>query len=113
MSYYDGTKLLSLLDINGKKPELYMVTTNRTGGKTTWFSSFLVRKFIKKRRYSRYPRYELYETMMQLKPLRLCEICGKPYAIIRQDIYFRPCLCDTCYIWVKGEIDDRDAIEEN
>ena len=49
MSYYDGTKLLSLLDINGKKPEIYMVTTNRTGGKTTWFSSFLVRKFIKKK----------------------------------------------------------------
>lgn len=71
------------------------------------------KKNKKKRRYSRYPRYELYETMMQLKPLCLCEICGKPYAIIRQDIYFRPCLCDTCYIWVKGEIDDRDAIEEN
>ena len=48
MSYYDGTKLLSLLDINGNRPEIYMVTTNRTGGKTTWFSSFLVRKFIKK-----------------------------------------------------------------
>jgi hypothetical protein len=48
VSYYDGTKLLSLLDINGNRPEIYMVTTNRTGGKTTWFSSFLVRKFIKK-----------------------------------------------------------------
>lgn len=70
------------------------------------------KKNKKKRRYSRYPGCELYKTMMQLKPLRRCEICGKPYAIIRQDIYFRPCLCDTCYIGVKGDIDDRDAMEE-
>ena len=37
MSYYDGTKLLSLLDLNNKRPEIYMVTSNRTGGKTTNF----------------------------------------------------------------------------
>lgn len=34
--YYDATKLLSMLDINGKKPEIYMCTTNRTGGKTAY-----------------------------------------------------------------------------
>ena len=34
-TFYDGTKLLSLTDINREKPELYMCTTNRTGGKTT------------------------------------------------------------------------------
>ena len=33
--YYDGTKLLSMKDLDGNKPEVYMVTTNRTGGKTT------------------------------------------------------------------------------
>lgn len=44
--YYDGTKLLSLMDINGNKPEIYMCTTNRTGGKTTYFSRLLVNKFI-------------------------------------------------------------------
>lgn len=43
--YYDGTKLLSLLDINGRKPEIYMCTTNRTGGKTTYFSRLLVNRF--------------------------------------------------------------------
>jgi hypothetical protein len=32
--YYDGTRILSLMDINGNKPELYLITTNRTGGKT-------------------------------------------------------------------------------
>ena len=45
MAYYDGTKLLSMKDINGKNPELFMVTTNRTGGKTTWFNRYLVKKF--------------------------------------------------------------------
>lgn len=45
--YYDGTKLLSMSDINGLKPEIYMCTTNRTGGKTTYFSRLLVNKWLK------------------------------------------------------------------
>ena len=45
--YYDGAKLLSMLDINGEKPEIYMVTTNRTGGKTTYFGRLLVNKWLK------------------------------------------------------------------
>lgn len=45
--YYDGTKLLSLTDINGKKPEVYICTTNRTGGKTTYFGRLLVNRFNK------------------------------------------------------------------
>lgn len=45
--YYDGTKLLSLLDINGNKPEIYMCTTNRSGGKTTYFNRYAVNKFLK------------------------------------------------------------------
>ena len=44
--YYDGTKLLSLNDINGDKPEIYMVTTNRTGGKTTYFGRLCVNRFL-------------------------------------------------------------------
>lgn len=44
--YYNGTKILSLSDINGKKPEIYIVTTNRTGGKTTWFGRYRVNRFI-------------------------------------------------------------------
>lgn len=47
-TYYDGAKLLSLKDINGDKPEIYLCTTNRTGGKTVYFNSYVVRKFIKK-----------------------------------------------------------------
>ena len=45
--YYDGTKLLSLSDINGNKPEIYICTTNRTGGKTTYFGRLLVNRFNK------------------------------------------------------------------
>ena len=47
-TYYDGTKLLSLNDINGNKPELYLCTTNRTGGKTTYFGRLLVNRFLDK-----------------------------------------------------------------
>lgn len=47
MSYYDGTKLLSMKDINGKTPEIFMCTSNRTGGKTTYFGRLAVNKFLK------------------------------------------------------------------
>ena len=46
--YYDGTKLLSMLDINGRKPEIYLCTTNRTGGKTVYFSRLMVNRFLDK-----------------------------------------------------------------
>lgn len=46
-AYYDGTKLLSLTDLDGKQPEILMVTTNRTAGKTTYFGRLCVNKFKK------------------------------------------------------------------
>lgn len=48
IKYYDGTKLLSMLDINGNKPEIYMCTTNRTGGKTTYFGRLCINRFLDK-----------------------------------------------------------------
>lgn len=45
--YYDGTKILSLKDLDGERPEIYLVQTNRTGGKTTYFSRLLVNRFKK------------------------------------------------------------------
>lgn len=45
--YYDGTKLLSMLDINGNRPEIYMCTSNRSAGKTTYFSRLLVNRYLK------------------------------------------------------------------
>ena len=47
IKYYDGTKLLSLMDINGNKPEIYISTSNRTAGKTTYFNRYVVRRFLK------------------------------------------------------------------
>lgn len=44
--YYDGTKLLSLRDIDGNKPEIYICTTNRTGGKTTYFNRLVFNRFF-------------------------------------------------------------------
>lgn len=46
--FYDGTKLLSLMDINGNKPEIFMCTTNRSGGKTTYFARLCVNRFLDK-----------------------------------------------------------------
>lgn len=45
--YYDGAKLLSMSDINGEKPEIYICTSNRTAGKTTFFNSWAFRKYLK------------------------------------------------------------------
>ena len=47
IKYYDGTKLLSMKDINGNVPEIYISTSNRSAGKTTYFNRYLVNRFLK------------------------------------------------------------------
>lgn len=47
-NFYDGTKLLNMLDINGNRPEIYMTVGNRTGGKTTYFDRLSVNRFLKR-----------------------------------------------------------------
>lgn len=47
MAFYDGTKLLSLKDINSETPEIFICTSNRNGGKTTYFARYLVNRFLK------------------------------------------------------------------
>lgn len=46
--FYDGTKLLSMRDINGDLPEIYISTGNRSIGKTTWFNRYAVKSFKEK-----------------------------------------------------------------
>ena len=46
--YYDGTKLLSMTDVNGDKPEIFLCTSNRSAGKTTYFSRLCVNRFLDK-----------------------------------------------------------------
>jgi hypothetical protein len=44
--YYDGTVILSKKDINGKKPEIYLIDTNRSSGKTTYYNRLCVNRFL-------------------------------------------------------------------
>lgn len=45
--YYDGTKLLSLLDLDKQQPEIYICIGNRSAGKTTYFNRYLINRFKK------------------------------------------------------------------
>lgn len=45
--FYDGSKLLSLKDINKQQPEIFISTSNRSAGKTTFFGKKLVTDFLK------------------------------------------------------------------
>lgn len=45
--FYNGTKLLSMRDLDGDPPEIYLCVGNRTAGKTFYFKRMLVRKFIR------------------------------------------------------------------
>ena len=47
--YYDGTKLLSLKDIQGNVPEIYICTSNRTAGKTTFFNRLMINGYMKRK----------------------------------------------------------------
>lgn len=38
--YYNGEKLLNMLDLNSERPEIYISTSNRSAGKTTFLTDF-------------------------------------------------------------------------
>ena len=46
MNYYSGYKLLNTKDLNNQAPEIFITTGNRSCGKTTFFSKYLVDNFI-------------------------------------------------------------------
>lgn len=46
-AFYDGARLLSSRDLSGNRPEIYICTSNRSAGKTTYFSRYLVNRFRK------------------------------------------------------------------
>lgn len=50
MSFYDGSKLLSLKDINKETPEIFISTSNRSAGKTTFFGKKLVTDFLRNKK---------------------------------------------------------------
>ena len=45
--YYNGNQLLNKKDINGEVPEIYICTSNRSAGKTTFFSHYVIENFKK------------------------------------------------------------------
>lgn len=45
--YYNPVKLLSMRDMDGDRPAIYISSGNRTGGKTTAFNGYLVNRYIK------------------------------------------------------------------
>ena len=47
MGYYNGTRLLSMKDLDGERPEIYICTSNRSAGKTTWFTRKVISDFKK------------------------------------------------------------------
>lgn len=47
MEFYDGTKLLSLKDLSGNTPEIYICTSNRSAGKTTYFNRLVINRYKK------------------------------------------------------------------
>lgn len=46
--YYNGQKLLSLKDKNKNTPEIFISTSNRSAGKTTFFGKYVMDNFMKK-----------------------------------------------------------------
>lgn len=44
--YYNGAKVLSMKDLDGEEPWMYMVTSNRSAGKTTFFLKKFLTDFI-------------------------------------------------------------------
>ena len=47
--FYDGTKVLSMKDLDGNPPEIIMVTSNRNAGKTTYFNRYVFNRWVKRR----------------------------------------------------------------
>ena len=45
--YYNGSKLLSLKDKDKKTPEIFISTSNRSAGKTTFFGKYVMDHFLK------------------------------------------------------------------
>lgn len=47
MGFYNGERLLSLKDLDGETPEIFLCVGNRSAGKTTFFNSLLFHRFLK------------------------------------------------------------------
>lgn len=46
--FYNGYKLLSKLDTDGNKPEIFIAASNRSAGKTTFFNGMALHNYLRK-----------------------------------------------------------------
>lgn len=46
-SFYDGNRLINMLDLDKQKPSIFMICGNRTAGKTFWCKWYMVKNFLK------------------------------------------------------------------
>lgn len=44
--YYNGEKLMNMLDLDSERPEIFISTSNRSAGKTTYFNGYAVHDFL-------------------------------------------------------------------
>lgn len=78
MGYYDGGKLLEKKDLDGLVPEIFICTSNRSAGKSVYFSKKLVDEFLeKKEKFLLLYRYK-YE---------LCD-CGKKFFATVKELFY-------------------------
>ena len=57
--YYEPTKLLSMKDLNGRKPAIYICDGNRSSGKTTAFYKLAVNEFLQEgKKFCLFYRYK-------------------------------------------------------
>lgn len=75
--YYNGQKLLNTKDLDNKEPAIYIITSNRSDGKTTYFLKYGLEQFKKhgkktmhmfRRSYELNATNELYAGVLELYP---------------------------------------------
>lgn len=47
IEFYDGVRLMSTKDVHGNTPEIYICTSNRSAGKTTFFNRYAFKQWLK------------------------------------------------------------------
>ena len=75
IQYYDGTKILNMKDLEGLTPSIYLISSNRSAGKTSYFLKLSLEEFINQKRkvilmyrnqYELNGAYKIYDDVMNI-----------------------------------------------
>lgn len=89
MGYYNPQKILSMKDLDNEEPAIYMITNNRSAGKTTSFLKLSLEHFKKTGRktillyryqYELSSAYQIYNGVLNLFPELGTEVKALPHA---------------------------------